>query len=270
MSEIDELLKPARLKIARAKYHVDDLLREIDSYLVGKPYVLAVRNDPKAGQNCYFIKTKKPIPDIIPLIIGDAIHNLRSALDLTVYPMVSNKTKVTQSIQFPWASSFEKLDSTIKSRQMVLAGPKVVDAIKSLNPYKGGDKAIEAVHLMDIIDKHHLILTAASTAMMNWQEFCKFVPNSIPMDGQDVNRRWMAIGTDAQFIVPHLVGVNRQSRRAASSYPVVEEIADVQPPFFMRFGDGQPLAGCMVIEAMQGMTLRIEEACVAIGKAYFT
>src|SRR5436190_7698325 len=86
-------------KIQRAKKHTDDLETEIIAFWDIKPYEIETQGNPKAGPGSYRIKgTPKPLPESIPLIVGDAAHNLRSALDHFACGAVST---VTGNTAFP-------------------------------------------------------------------------------------------------------------------------------------------------------------------------
>ena len=47
MATFDEIARTPRLKIERAKYHVNDLSGKINAYLAQKPYTLVFRSHEK-------------------------------------------------------------------------------------------------------------------------------------------------------------------------------------------------------------------------------
>src|SRR5207244_3719580 len=96
----------------------------------------------KAGRIVFRTKTEKPIPPDFSLIIGDAVHNLRAALDLTLFPMACDRTRKPDRIQFPFARKLDGLKDAIDGGQVKFAGEKVVEAIRSLKPYPDGNKEL--------------------------------------------------------------------------------------------------------------------------------
>src|SRR6202162_3782872 len=92
----------AMLKLERAKHHINELNGHIDSYLADNPFEFFVRDDPKTNKRTYFIKTKKAIPQVFSLLIGDAVHNLRTALDILMFSMAGDKTPKPDAVQFPF------------------------------------------------------------------------------------------------------------------------------------------------------------------------
>jgi hypothetical protein len=84
------------------------------------------------------------IPDMLPLVLSDAIHNMRAALDYIVYELARyDLRQIQHGTQFPIEN--HKIDPTNPKRgfdtriNTYLKGlhPDHIDAIESLQPYKG-------------------------------------------------------------------------------------------------------------------------------------
>jgi hypothetical protein len=267
------ILKPSVSKIAWAKKHIIDLKREADTFLFEKPPKMMVRNDRAGRYSTRFIKQDGPVPEQISLILGDAVHNLRCALDLTIFAIVGATAKAPHLVQFPFAWDPKKLGETITQRQVRYAGKNVIAAVEALKPYRGGNVAIEAVHLLDIADKHKLILTTARTAELTLNEFVELVPSD-----EFRHLRDSAAGTtismheDAVFKVLHKFTGNRKARRrnrrSYSRQSPREYEADVQPAFHICFGQGLPLEQHPIISTMAALTEDIEAACYSLAEAH--
>jgi len=74
----------ARLKIERAKKHIDELNNELGKFLNRDFYRVTVEPDPQGGSPWIVFEIPNELPKHIGLIIGDAVHNTRCALDLVV------------------------------------------------------------------------------------------------------------------------------------------------------------------------------------------
>lgn len=72
-----------RLKLVRAKYHLDDLERRIAAHGDRRPYEARRRLQTKKDRNVwrYHLAITEPLDWEIHAVLGDAIHNIRSALD---------------------------------------------------------------------------------------------------------------------------------------------------------------------------------------------
>jgi hypothetical protein len=90
----------AWLKLNRAKRHVDDLEDEIRAYWKTGPIStrgtgVTETEGGGTGARTFTVENVKPLPDTIPVLVGDAVHNLRSALDHFAYAAVAQPTRHT-------------------------------------------------------------------------------------------------------------------------------------------------------------------------------
>jgi len=74
-------LHSVQRKLEWADKHIVDLGHELAGFRVAKAKAVIRENDPNRPGYSRWILTDANIPDPITLILGDAIHNLRSALD---------------------------------------------------------------------------------------------------------------------------------------------------------------------------------------------
>jgi hypothetical protein len=75
-------------KVDRAKEHLRDLQRELRSFFASDPYVVATKVAPETRRLIYYVADVADPPVKLSMIVGDAIHNLRSALDHLAYGLV--------------------------------------------------------------------------------------------------------------------------------------------------------------------------------------
>jgi hypothetical protein len=92
MPTVDERLKQITLKIKRAKEHVENLERQLCAFLESSPYKVGAKHDPQTRKLIYYVTSAEPIPDCLPLVAGDAIQNLMSALDHLAYQIACTDT----------------------------------------------------------------------------------------------------------------------------------------------------------------------------------
>jgi len=149
----------SRLKVKRAKQHIDDIDSAITGFLNSDFYTVSIDKDSKRGSNVLCIDIKPtPFPfHGAALVIGDALHNLRSALDILYYGFVSGPTDWTT---FPIRNTREELivplDSALEKKQITSAVyDLILDCIK---PYATGNHSLWGLHDMNIRDKHQLLV----------------------------------------------------------------------------------------------------------------
>lgn len=165
MLTIDERLKHVTLKIKRAKDHIVDLERQLRAFIDSGPYKAGAKHDPQTRKLVYYIKSAEPTPDCLPLIAGDAIQNLMSALDHLAYQIVCRDTGDNPPnpnwIYFPIADDAAKYE-TKKSGKINGARPESFDAIDALKPYRGGNDLLWTLYRLNNIEKHRLLLTVGA------------------------------------------------------------------------------------------------------------
>src|SRR5689334_16679790 len=124
-------------KIERAKKHADDLKTEINTFWATEPYEIETQGNPKTGPGSYRIKgIPKPLPESIPLIIGDAAHNLRTALDHFACGAVRT---VTANTAFPvWRVNRTPTSADWKGLvvgKLNGAAPRLIKAVTAVKAY---------------------------------------------------------------------------------------------------------------------------------------
>jgi hypothetical protein len=150
-------MESSLLKINRANSHIQELKGMVSTFLDSNPYRLFIKED--GMKNIIGFEITEALPPSVPLIIGDAIHNLRSSLDLLACSLVEKMGKSTNNVYFPFAKSQTELSAAIKNRNIYKSGKEVVQIIKDeIRPYKTGNYFLWALHKLDIVDKHKLII----------------------------------------------------------------------------------------------------------------
>jgi hypothetical protein len=165
---LDRLLG-IRAKIKRAKEHIRDLQTRIDELINPDSYAIIVEDDPKTGDKVYRAQFRSPIPPELPAIIGDVLHNLRSALDHLVWQLVKaagNKPSRENSFPiFTKAKDFRDLLKKFKAGgncKIKGVTKAAMQLIKRTKPYKRGNRWLWVIHELNNIDKHRLLIAAAA------------------------------------------------------------------------------------------------------------
>jgi hypothetical protein len=147
-----------KLKIRRARHHIEDARSQIGAFLARQPYRVQIETDPDPAYQRLTLQSLEPLPDEIPLVVGDAIHNLRSALDHLAGDLVRLNNKSDKKVSWPTSRDKASLQKRIKETKMNRASDDVLKMIRGLAPYPGGNDGLIALHDMDIVDKHQIIV----------------------------------------------------------------------------------------------------------------
>lgn len=170
-------------KIERAREHVLELNARADRWLADGPH--AIVNTEERGDWIIAFVEVPPVPAVVPIIFGEVVHNLRSALDHLAWQLVTALGgKPGSHTYFPIAyeqTDFERMAFTRKDgRGRIHKGalhPLAPDhpaarAIRAEQPYRcwrdAGlpDATVEllaVLHRLWNLDKHRVILKATLT-----------------------------------------------------------------------------------------------------------
>lgn len=155
----------AMWKIDRARKHADDLEMEIRAFWDADPFEVEMVGNPLAGQGFFRVKRMAAVPESIALIAGDAAHNVRSALDHFAWAAISPGMRGRQTYFPVWSSSLAPTPAQWQkqvSQQMNGAGAELIKAVVKLEAWETGrDSLLWAIHELDRVDKHRLLLPVA-------------------------------------------------------------------------------------------------------------
>lgn len=82
------MLDGAKHKIDRANYHIADIEGQFAAFAAEKTHRFLTERNPETGAIILKVESVKELPSEFALIIGDAIHNLRTALDHATWEIV--------------------------------------------------------------------------------------------------------------------------------------------------------------------------------------
>ncbi len=167
-----EPFEAPKLKIERARAHIQELDVAIRSYLAGKPCVIVVERetDPQnkkvheflsPGREFYaaVARVRTPIPPYLSAIIGDVVHNLRASLDLLICDLARVNDKSSKKIYFPFCEGPQHLEEVVSKLKISnRCGEDIAQAIISLKPYRGEENLLRTIHDLDIADKHQALI----------------------------------------------------------------------------------------------------------------
>lgn len=155
-------LQGPRLKLQRAKHHIEDFVAQAEALYNTDGRWFSIEHDAYRRQRTLIAKINTAVPDHFPLIIGDAIHNLRSALDHLTWDILRPFNPAPDKVQFPFCRKAESFESVLKNRQVKVAGEEIAQKFRDLKPYPDGNDLLYGLHLLDIADKHELIVPVRS------------------------------------------------------------------------------------------------------------
>ncbi len=148
------------LKTVRAKVHLDALRNELNSFYQSKPYTLFPKENLKTGR--YEVRIKmRDTPNMVPLILGDLLYCLRSALDQTIWQLAKLKSGgYPEDTQFPILDKWNHEARKTFKRQTAGVPAGAIGIIKALQPHHRANPSAHLLwrlHALNNIDKHRRI-----------------------------------------------------------------------------------------------------------------
>jgi hypothetical protein len=162
-------LRGVRAKLRRAQDHFDDINSRINAVFSTQPDGESAPIGSEVDENrqsiTFRLQEVKPLDPDLPLVIGDCLHNLRSALDHLVLQLAVLKgtplAEAADKTSFPVCLSREDFRSKSKNFAALIRSEALTE-IKKLQPYKASNPPetsfLWQLSEMDIIDKHRLLV----------------------------------------------------------------------------------------------------------------
>jgi len=154
------MFRDAYLKLDRADKHI----RDAESAVLALKGVYTSSVEVNAQTGGHSIKYACPdlerrLIEIAP-ITGDALHNLRTALDYAWVAAIEGlNLGVTQRTRFPFSKDAKVLDDTLRELKIDTACPLLFQKLRiEIQPYPAGRFFLYALQDADIMDKHTLLL----------------------------------------------------------------------------------------------------------------
>jgi hypothetical protein len=160
---MEDRCESALWKIERARKHADDLEAEVEAFWSAGHFQIDEVESSLGAVAKYQVTSLDLLPESVPLMVGDAAHNIRSALDHFAFAAVPNPDEDTA---FPiWRKRNVAKPTVIQwqkkvGQQLNGASSGLLQAIQRLEPWKTGkDAHLWAIHELDRVDKHRLLIS---------------------------------------------------------------------------------------------------------------
>lgn len=246
-----------KLKVERAKCHIQDFEALAQAFAAQNNYSLVREEDPQTRENVIRLLVKERLPIKMSAIIGDIVHNLRAALDHLVSDLIrANEGEPDGDSGFPIVTRRKSLKPGSISK-IEGVSPRAERFILRLKPYEAGNSnpLLYKLHRLDVEDKHAgIIPVAAATTQVTAQVAMPFMAISetgemnlmlggLPPGFKPV---MTAAGVPKQFRPVLAVTDNVEIYRSA---PGLNE--DIQCSVGIAFGQGKVCEGEPVIETLK-------------------
>lgn len=181
----EETLTSAQRKLKRGVEHVRTLCAEADAFEDDKAYLFEsereLRSAHEAEYRCFAVQ-RREMPTHWPLLAGEAIQNLRSALDHLIYEKSGNNRR-TQFPIFTDACEFQVLGP----RKMKGVPEAARAKIEEVQPYRhmpedAAHHPLAQLSSLSNLDKHRVLTTFVSSVTREGVG----LPHGVELDWKDI------------------------------------------------------------------------------------
>lgn len=201
-------LEGVKLKLVRAEEHLCLLDQKVKEYFNRDPLEVVKKTDGEFVRAILHIREQPP--PYLGVIIGDYLHNMRSALDHLFWQLLNfplpggiRANRLNFPIFIEEVAYLEAINSNGLSR---CVSKDALAIIEGMQPYHGGDQAnmhaLWFIHELSNRDKHRMLHTTAGTAIcddvaltgtMNTEFFSGIINPGVLNDGTELFRVPLAL-----------------------------------------------------------------------------
>ena len=167
----------ADIKLERATHHLQVLQSEIEGFFARGGAYVAFETAEEYQRNtvgaigCFVYRENEPIPTQWSAIIGDILHNLRASLDLVacdLHRLSNGKVNELAGVQYPFCKTEADLATKMRERRLGNIGKQFKEIIEKTRPYQGGNPGLRAIHDLNVMDKHQMIVPTIAVVSIDW------------------------------------------------------------------------------------------------------
>jgi hypothetical protein len=131
-------------KLRRANTHRETLNKLVQEFEACRPYTLTPEPGEEPNEMPYRLRIRREAPAEISTVIGDVLHNLRSALDSLAYKLAAQSkgqalTKQEERLtSFPWCQHPSEYDGLMR---VSLYAPEAQKAMRVMQPFYWAEMA---------------------------------------------------------------------------------------------------------------------------------
>ncbi len=127
-------------KVVWAYKHIDDIDRTCDDFIKTYPDRIERQHELQTRELVFRLRQPAPVPVKIRLMAGDALGNLRSALDHTANYLYSGPISPKMKIYFPIFKTATEYQSSVAAGKIQCFGKPLEDFLNGIKPYKGWER----------------------------------------------------------------------------------------------------------------------------------
>jgi hypothetical protein len=260
----------ARLKVERAKKHIRDLHALFLSFEREEPCTVASRDDLQTQERTYYVERIKKVPTDFAVIAGDALQNLRSALDHLIYQAIFKETgswPTKRTISFPIGQNSTEYAPPKFGGRVEGLGEPAIKVLSSLKTYKGGNDWLWRLHSLNNLDKHKLLIPAFTS--LSSHRITSSIRNKMMANFMNPLNSGVMPQMYRVNVAPEALDFPLQEGSVLLTIPLAELEDDMKFTFDIAFNETGLGEGEVVVDAFRNMEWNVSMIIDVFDKAGF-
>ena len=251
------ILAGEKAKLQRARKHLAELASLVAEYMSTQPIRASEVGD------SIIVRVANQVPQEINVVLGDVVHNLRSAIDLLVCDLIrANGSQVTRDSAFPITTN--GIQSSHIKKQLAGMNQRAIKVLSRITHNQSWNEALLLLHGLDIMDKHNSLIAVAAATV------CVHTRVGVPglFAGPSGDLRFGGAGPDglpflrdagapAGFTTVFLTDQDTEVYRYDPDIPQEVEISGD-----LVFGPGEKGAGASILQTLDALSQAVERILV--------
>lgn len=152
-------LRMSRARIKRAKDNIKEFGEVLRAYLERRPTELSVDVDER-GEGTLRVVRREPLPVELPILLGEALQNLRAGLDNCLYSvaiMDSGMNPPPGATKLQWPIAMTPKEWIENTKRLQHLSPHLITALHRIQPFQvesPGWNCLYILHDLARIDRH--------------------------------------------------------------------------------------------------------------------
>lgn len=151
----------ARARIRRAHDNINEFAVVLDDYVKRRPSKIQVSIDSQ-GLGKIRVERQEPLPDDLPILLGEALHNLRAGLDNCLYAVAiidSGENPPPNGTQLQWPIALTPKEWAANAKRLKHLSPHLIESLHRIQPFQADSpewNCLRILHDLARIDRHRV------------------------------------------------------------------------------------------------------------------
>lgn len=238
------------LKVKRADHHLDELRLVFERHVNRHARLVRAQQDkdPRKAKKTPFVPQ---LPEYVPTVIGDVVHNLRVSLDHAYWVFVERNGGVfNRYVKFPFGEKRSDVAGSINGQdERSRPTQAVIDFIlDELQPFPDGRLHLYELHHLDIRDKHEVLLPVLNVMRLQAGETMTVTRNS---DGRRIEIRHWPLRGDGPIQMASPLGLD-----VLDGVTLAKHSGNLKSAISICFGEGH-LKGRPIIDTLEMLSANV-------------